>query len=322
MLSIIHFQRNGSCILWDLTESPAPFERSLSPAWLQVPKHTPLLHAAYSTAYSCVEKKGAGFKTNLDVQIVQVGALRTEAVGDQQQFASLSAGGTVTIWAVSRELHSTATFDSDLGMRPNASVRLTKISVVLCSALSGFGTGAQTALNMHVNAVDSRDLLVGMQQGGIIRIARGAEGLRHYFLNSGPFEFNNHVSAGTSTGLVLVYNVRQNIPLAMRSFQLTQQTKITAVTQIAWSPSHAQMVYVIYDRRFLAVWNLAARIEPTLIDLFDEAKSPVQRAFCWQDARKILLITLVLESGDVMVHQLERLHESNVFLGDVFAQAA
>ncbi|KAI6235986.1 hypothetical protein M3Y95_00109600 [Aphelenchoides besseyi] len=322
--------RNGSCVLWDMSETLV-FESP--PKWTRLSDNLITIQPAYNTTYSYVEKKGAGMKTTLNVQIVQVGSVKTDSVGEQQQFVSLNAGGVVTIWAVGRETHAISHLDSDLGLRPNSTVRLIKISVILCSSLAGFGTGSQIALNMHVSVFNSKDVFVGMQQGGLVRIARGIEGPRHYFLNEGRHEWNRHLAitavhsspfeadffaAGTSDGVLLIYNINQNVPLTTRAIQSRERKRPKEISEIAWSLSHAQILYVIYDQQFLAIWNLADyQVQPTLIDVFDEFKAPVQRVFCWKDSRQTSIISMLLESGDVLVHQLARPHETNVLLRDL-----
>ncbi|KAI6214553.1 hypothetical protein M3Y94_00281900 [Aphelenchoides besseyi] len=116
----------------------------------------------------------------------------------------------------------------------------------------------------------------------------------------------------------LIYNINQNVPLTTRAIQSRERKRPKEISEIAWSLSHAQILYVIYDQQFLAIWNLADyQVQPTLIDVFDEFKAPVQRVFCWKDSRQTSIISMLLESGDVLVHQLARPHETNVLLRDL-----
>lgn len=157
--------------MWDLLNKSPTFELQLENILIsQLP--------AYSTAYIVTERRKHAFVHQSDQSIVQTGALKS--TDSQQQFLSLNAGGTATIWAVTRDQLNTT--NDDLGLDFSSLVRLMKISSNVCSTISGFGCAPKVALCLDTS---SNDFIVGMSQGGIVRVCRNRQSdqmLRRYNL--------------------------------------------------------------------------------------------------------------------------------------------
>lgn len=67
--------------------------------------------------------------------------------------------------------------------------------------------------------------------------------------------------------------------------------------------SHGQILYALYDSKYLAIWDLSSQMEPEILDLTQKFSSTVTRMFACDAINHTSYIVCFLETQKLKISQ-------------------
>uniref|UniRef100_A0A914CCE1 WD repeat-containing protein 60 n=1 Tax=Acrobeloides nanus TaxID=290746 RepID=A0A914CCE1_9BILA len=317
--SIFAGLKDGSCVAWDTRESEYQHTGRRLP-WPDIKEPLCARLPSYDTSFCSIDKSIQKYADSAIIAVKAVGSDQAESI---YQLVNLNESGIITVWMVIENLENFE-FDLDLGMRPDAKMKLNKINTIDCNvAATSFHT--LVANNMAVNPKNLYQLIIAASNGLILNINRvrtAFNGPRQYItgvtaevlcVKFSPFDEKVFV-AGLSNGYILIYREDQYQPVVTL---IPPNSSRLAVTHIEWSANTAHLLYSVHNGDRILVWDLATGKSPIHIcDLQTEISSKVLSTDSWKDDRGVGFMALGLSNGEVVIHSLERIvakKEDNLF---------
>uniref|UniRef100_A0A915EM58 BOS complex subunit TMEM147 n=1 Tax=Ditylenchus dipsaci TaxID=166011 RepID=A0A915EM58_9BILA len=338
--------KDGSCVAWDLREPEALHNSRL--VWNQstgndggIALRTP----AYDTSYAVLEKDRLRRMESPMVAITASSSTQTSAnsssSSSSQQVVTVNEAGTLTVWATLDNYGINKPFEQDLGMAPEAKLKLTRISTLNCfssvphnSLLKSFG--APTISCVEPVPHDHLHFLVGTTKGNILKVKKirgqsGASGPRVFSTDKdmltevtcirfSPFEPEVFAASSYSSNIFL-FHLSHSQPLrvlspAAISSNVSGSCRGLPVTSLEWSQSASQVLYTIHDTEQLLIWDVegedgsSASVSDS-INFVKEYRSKILATAIWRNGEEDKRSTnsfmaFALVSGQVMVHCLEK----------------
>ncbi|CAD5219999.1 unnamed protein product [Bursaphelenchus xylophilus] len=318
---------DGSCVIWDLSESESTFDQNVAWAETKVPYIVRL--PSYDTSFSVLEEKmKRKFTDKCDCPIIKVAAVESEVKLVQQQFVTFDSRGVVTIYGLSAVAPS-LNFETDLGLRVGARLRLIKLSSATCCGPS------VDCLSADASFKQGHQFLIGTSNGAV-RISRGSDNIidnnkeSSIIRSYGSGDVGSSVSAvafspfspkifAIATGLnaVAIYEASSVEPLIFLA-----SNKLTNVNTIRWSKTNPILLHSLYNNNQMAQWKLDKPNNPESIhSLNSEHNHKIIDFDTWLDDRGFSFMALITDSNQVIVHGLERsLNTRTQSLDDLLAK--
>ncbi|KAI1729463.1 WD repeat-containing protein 60 [Ditylenchus destructor] len=332
--------KDGSCVLWDLREPDSRNSQRL--VWSGSGGTGIVLRdPTYDTAAFVMLDTDSN---QLQSESPVVSVLPLSSSSSSQQFSSVDEAGILTCWATLDNYGANRQFESDLGMAPDAKLKLTRIStarhlqrVVKSAKNTGFSQ-QRTVGCMESIPLDDFHVLLGISNGTVLKVKKakgdngGSTGNKagpnvFYTDKELPSEvtairfsqFDVQIfAASTYASRTFLFHSAHSQALRMLSPADFHTPDVIAcrgmpAVSMEWSPSVPNVLYTVYGGERLLVWDIennGIKISDSL-DFSGEYRTKIHSTTIWKDGpladRNNAFMAFALTNGEVQVHCLERI---------------